>query len=327
MSVEKEGSSPEINHQFMIQYLLGELPPAWQEQFEERFFTDQESFAQLKRVEDQLVDDYVSDVLSDEQRKCFESYYLNSDRRRQKLKFAQALKRSLSEVTPISETRTSPSFWHSLQMAWQTPALWYSFAALMGLAFLVGGCLLWALFKLEKQRQQLEEDRAAFTKSVSENASQHSVPAESPTVTQKSFPSGSSSPTQSPLPKQIYSDSSAKTILSLALDPGTFRDNEVIAETRTLTITPQAKFIHLQLVLKGKEIYSDYRAVLETASGQMILTRSGLHPVKAGLNDFIVLTFPAQALPAEDYILTLSGKQDKEFEELEDYQFRIVKRH
>lgn len=67
MSVETGSSLPELNEEIMIQYLLEELPPAWQDHFEEQFFTDQKSFERLKLVEDQLVDDYVSQVLPEPQ--------------------------------------------------------------------------------------------------------------------------------------------------------------------------------------------------------------------------------------------------------------------
>lgn len=316
MSTDKESSCPEINHQTMIQYLLGELPPAWQVQFEERFFSDQECFEQLKLVEDRLVDDYVSHALSAEQRQRFESHYLNSDRRREKLKFAQTLKQALTELKSTTEKQSGSSFWQSLKIAWQMPLVRYSGAGLAILLLAISGWLIKSALQGQNQ-QQSEEDRTASAK-----ASQPPRQGTTPEFTPQTAPTLPSSPS----PRLPDTASQATAILALVLTPGTLRDDHATA-ARTLAVSPQTKLIHLKLTLKDTASFSAYRVTIETASGQKVLTQSGLHSVKTGTGNFIVLEIPARTLPANDYLITVSGRQSSNpYEEVDDYQFRIVKR-
>lgn len=325
MSVEKDDSLPELNRHTMIQYLLGELPPAWQEHFEEQFFTDKEHFAQLKLVEDQLVDDYVSQTLPESQRTRFETHYLNSDRRHQKLKFAQTLKQTLAEFVPASENQNQPSVWQSWKLAWQIPAIRYSFAAITIVVLVMGGWFMRTAFQLQKQRQQLEEERAALAQASATKATELFAQEEASQVAPQPSSTPFSSPSTSPSPTPSKSKDSANTILSLVLNPGTFRNEEATA-TRTLIVIPQTRWLHLKLPLNGQATYSAYRVVIETASGQTVWTRNDVHLGKTGPNNFIPLEIPAHSLPANDYLLTLSGKKENEWEDLEDYQFRVVKR-
>ncbi|HYE74267.1 MAG TPA: hypothetical protein VEF04_13095 [Blastocatellia bacterium] len=298
----------------MFQYLLGELPPAWQAQFEERFFSDQECFEQLKLVEDRLVDDYVSHALSAEQRKRFESHYLNSDRRREKLKFAQTLKQALTELKSTTETRSTSSSWQSLKMAWQIPLVRYSGAGLAIIVLIISGWLIKSALKV--QNQLSEEGRTA-----SANASQPSRQATAPEFTPQTSPALPPSPS----PKLPETASQANATLAIVLSPGTLRDDQATA--RTLSVSPRTKLIHLKLTLKDTENFSAYRVTIETASGQKVLTQSGLHSVKTGNDNFIVLEIPVRTLPANDYLITVSGRQNNNpYEEVDDYQFRIVKR-
>jgi hypothetical protein len=48
--------------------------------------------------------------------------------------------------------------------------------------------------------------------------------------------------------------------------------------------------------------------------------------VQIGRERFLLVDLATKALPANDYLLTLLGKSGREYEEVEDYQFRVVKR-
>jgi hypothetical protein len=72
-------------------YLLGSLPEAETEQFDELSFTDDEFVTRLQAVEDDLIDAYWQGELSPSEAEQFQAYYLASPRRREKVQFAHAL--------------------------------------------------------------------------------------------------------------------------------------------------------------------------------------------------------------------------------------------
>src|SRR5262245_19813912 len=85
--------------------LLGELTEAEQEALEQQLLTDNELFEQLPMIEDEVIDDYLSDELSASEREGFENRFLAAPERRRKLSFALSLRRY---VTAQGETTPSP---------------------------------------------------------------------------------------------------------------------------------------------------------------------------------------------------------------------------
>ncbi|MBK9315804.1 MAG: hypothetical protein IPM55_16395 [Acidobacteria bacterium] len=128
MSGQDNDMPTRISERMMIQYLLGELPEAWQARFEELFFTDSEIFTQLQIVEERLIDDYVRGQLLSEQREGFETRYLISERRQQKVAFARTLIQAVAELP--SPTNHGTKYQH------QTPLPWRERPAALRLAFL-----------------------------------------------------------------------------------------------------------------------------------------------------------------------------------------------
>src|SRR6267143_641182 len=79
------------NESLIINYLLGVLPEAELERFEQRYLEDETLFEELQEIEDELIDDYVGGALTAEQQAQFEQYFLRSPQRREKLEFARAM--------------------------------------------------------------------------------------------------------------------------------------------------------------------------------------------------------------------------------------------
>lgn len=84
----------------IIAYLLEELRPEEAEQFEEACFAEEAWPAQLRLVEDELIDDYLCDNLPPEQRRRFVNHYLTTAARRQRVRVAAALLRHASVEIP-----------------------------------------------------------------------------------------------------------------------------------------------------------------------------------------------------------------------------------
>lgn len=80
------------------QYLLGRLPLEERPPLEERLLTDGEFFEELLIAEDELVDDYLSGEQSEAEREGFETYFCVAPERRQKVRFARALKKYVNNT-------------------------------------------------------------------------------------------------------------------------------------------------------------------------------------------------------------------------------------
>jgi len=72
-------------------YLLGQLGPNEQARVEEQYFNDDECFAQLLQAEDQLIEDYLQNSLSASDKLRFETSYLDTMRKIQRLNFSMVL--------------------------------------------------------------------------------------------------------------------------------------------------------------------------------------------------------------------------------------------
>jgi len=74
-----------------MQYLLGQAGPEESSSFEERLITEKDFYDELTIAEDELIDQYLDDDLTSLEREQFESHFLSSPERRQKVRFGSAL--------------------------------------------------------------------------------------------------------------------------------------------------------------------------------------------------------------------------------------------
>lgn len=81
----------------MRRYLLGELSDQERDRLDECYFSDDEQYELLSVLEDELIHDYVSGALSDEESKRFEAHNLRSPRIVRKAQLAEALIRATSK--------------------------------------------------------------------------------------------------------------------------------------------------------------------------------------------------------------------------------------
>ena len=82
----------------MVKYFLGGLPPEMERQFEERYFADDRLFDQLQAIKEGLIDDYLHNNLSEENRKLFEQNFLAAPAHRRQVEFARSLLNSLPKL-------------------------------------------------------------------------------------------------------------------------------------------------------------------------------------------------------------------------------------
>ena len=128
-------------------YLLGRMPEEELAALDELLVTDGQFYEELLIVEDELIDEYLSNELSPDERKSFETYFLLTPQRREQLHFANTFhnylisKESESESDHSAEEFQTHSAdvpkpppkkaWYSSFLPIKNPALAYSFMAAM----------------------------------------------------------------------------------------------------------------------------------------------------------------------------------------------------
>src|ERR1700756_5609909 len=131
--------SHNIDDARLTQYLLGVLPAEEAERMDELSVTDDEFSWRLREVENNLVDAYVHSELSGETLKQFKACYLSSEKRRQKIAFAEGLLQFRSNAAMAKQragrAAASESFFSRL----------FSFPR-MGAPFAVAACLMLLIF-------------------------------------------------------------------------------------------------------------------------------------------------------------------------------------
>ncbi|HVG34293.1 MAG TPA: CHAT domain-containing protein [Pyrinomonadaceae bacterium] len=134
------------NQKHIKHYLLGELSQEDQQrQFEEKLLTDDLLFEELLIAEDDLIDNYLSRRLTEKEKENFENYFLSTDERQRKLRFARALKKYVSIETTKATVKGSvspPQRLSSIKSFFTSP-VWVAVSVLIVLALGLG---VWRAF-------------------------------------------------------------------------------------------------------------------------------------------------------------------------------------
>lgn len=135
----------------ITEYLLGGLTEAEEEQFELRLLTDPEFAEEYDIVINEVVDDYVAGKFEGEELKQVEEYFFKSPERKNKLRFALALKQRTSElpssldrkrIVDVDDDRSGPApvpWWHPQAFKSYRPYLAIAATVLL----VIGGYYIW----------------------------------------------------------------------------------------------------------------------------------------------------------------------------------------
>lgn len=156
-----------IDRESVKRYLLGELTQEEQlASVEERLLTDDNFFEEFELVKDDLIDQYVTQQLTPEDRRRFEQYFLTTPERRKDVRHAQALaryaKKSLEEAQQSEAKKYLRNDRPRGLWAWLWPAPSLRFAA--SLILIVGvGLFVWRVFIYRSDLQEgLQALRTAY---------------------------------------------------------------------------------------------------------------------------------------------------------------------
>lgn len=151
--------NPTPDKQEIRSYLLGALHDDRKTPLEEKILSEPDDFDELAIAEEELIDQYVGDGLSELERQQFETHFLITPARQKNLRFAQLLKRYVNTHTapaPLENSaaaaiphveKTAPakkSFTFSLLPAGGRPVMVFCIA---GVALLGITLLTWTVFR------------------------------------------------------------------------------------------------------------------------------------------------------------------------------------
>lgn len=320
----------------LVHYVLGLLPDDEAEGLDQASIADDEVAAVLRRVEDDLVDAYVSGTLDRETRNQFEARYLASPRRREKVKFA---KRFMSAVdrAAVTTTRCGTAEDHSarvrvfpghLQGARTTPGRRrISWPLLVTAASLVLVCGV--VFKLQRRENMRPAGR--------EQAAQEHHP--SPSTRQLGgarAANGKATPepelTRNHLVGQeqpAHGGGSTRTrTLSLVqatvlvLAPQT----RSIGSLPTVDIESASDPVGFELQLESRD-YSRYRATLKDAGTNDVVWRSAELDSRSAPTPAVSVAVPARVLTSPHYSFEVAGLDDAKRETtVSSYAFHVDRR-
>ena len=297
----------------IARYLLGELPEEQQIEIEDRAFRDKEYLATITAVENDLIDEYARQELSETERRKFEARFLVSAERRNRVAFAKALAKVAAEETvpQTREVKSTTVSWRDTFEAFirgLNPVARVAFAAVVLLVALGGAWLITETLRLRSQvtrlqaenqsrgnelQQQVENERRRnedLAARLNQEKQQREQSEES--LRQMSETSDAANPSPQPV------------IASLMLLPGVSRGG---GEKPKLVLPENARVVRLQIGIDAEEPYKTFAAELRTVAGREIWTRDNLIARERRGGKAVGLTLPAVALKPGEYELRLSG--------------------
>jgi len=296
------------DNQLLIEYLLGSLPDAETERLDELSFTDDDFVDALQSVENEMVDAYVRDELDPSVRARFESFYLSSPIRREKVSTARSLLKT-AQLGAVAEAYDRRSWWKEV-LALPRPV---GFAAAAATILLLAG-LSWLVVRdraSKAERAALDQRIVQLQAEVAkQQASFEEKQREIDDLRGKLAGVDQRAALEEP------------NVLPVVLEPQT----RGIGSVRNVAIPRQSDFVTFQLELESGD-EPNYQATLRSLPARQILwSRSGLRAQRRDSMNVLVITVRASLLSSQNYILELSdARQGAAADVITTYVFKAVK--
>lgn len=328
------------DEELLVRYLLGDLPEETQAEIEDRAFQDREYLQEILAAESDLIDEYVRGGLSDSRRRLFDSRFLASAERRQKVEFAKALANVLSE-TAVAEKESVPvaaraqvSGWNSFAafLRGLSPVIRFS---LVAAALLIVASSLWMIIETVRLRSQITELQAQ-----QQTQQRDQVALKGQLADEQARSEGLSSQLQNERGQREISEELIRelerereasatrpiqpAVLSLVLMPGIARGGRAHPK---LDVPQSARLVRVQVGIEPEDEYKSFSVEIRSPKGEIILNQNGLPARTMRAGRAIVLNLPAKPLGAGQYELALKGITDGgKTEDVGYYYFDVVKK-
>ena len=301
-------------------YLLGSLRQDQTERLDELSIVDGDFAARLDAVENDLVDAYVRGKLSGDTLQKFRVRYLSSDKRREKVRFAESLYlfegKHFTKATANGELALGPGLWTSFAFPrWIAAG---ALAMLLAISFLFVNNLQLrnrmsranadreALLQRERDLQaKLDQVHASDAKVATELAQVQKSLAELEQASSNRNPRSSFAPLG---------------VAAFALSP----QLRGASQMPQLSLPPGTTRVDFRLDLESND-YPQYQVALKSLRADQIVWQSGkLKAETKGQRSAVLVSMPAGLLKPETYQLEITGSPSSgEHEFVNSYVFRI----
>jgi hypothetical protein len=312
-----------------MRYLLGDLSEDEKTRMEQAFFADNAKFEELELAEEDLIDAYVRDSLSPEERRQFQRRLLGSPRLVERVNFARVLAKKVDssiEAEPVvSPPEPKPKRWW-VGFFTQQPAFGSAFATAVVLLLFGGAILLYGWLQLRSQSAQLASERATLQqrkdeldKQTSEQRSQvEQLRAElQRTQTQQAEDQRRIKELELAQNTKVPDRTTTGTILSFILTTTALRSG---SSDNQFKIDAHTSNVELTLPLETNE-YSSYNVTIKNVDKGVPIQRSGLKPQRAKSGQQLVFRIPARP---GDYTIEVSGRSPSgNLEPVSNFGFRL----
>ncbi|HSE30204.1 MAG TPA: hypothetical protein VLA93_01375 [Pyrinomonadaceae bacterium] len=302
------------NRQLLKDYLFSALSAEETERLDGLSFTDDRFVQELRAVEDDLVDAYVREELEARLRTQFETRYLSSPLRQEKVAFAKALHHyELEDQKPVAQRRDQPWALRTFFPRFLTNRGWqWTFAAVLLVLIGLSG---WLIFQKRRVNQVPQNELARNDAEKDRLASPNPSHELQPQLTKPSAETNSEE-------KKKPEPGAAVEIASITLAPQVRSETAVPA----VSVKSATGYVAVRLDLEPNE-YSTYRVELLRQSTREVLWRANnLSSRKHDGDQTVNVRLPAGLLGSESYVLRVSGLSKTGGSELiSDYRFRVVK--
>lgn len=324
---------------FIVRYLLGDLSEQEQVEVENRAFSDADYLQNILAVEADLIDEYARGGLYQDERRQFETRFLASSERRQKVDFAKALARVTGEsVATETIRRPAPAVtakWRHSFIALvrgASPAVRFSFAA-ASVVFVIGIALLVAqtvklrgeIAQLQAERQEQQRNRQTLEQQFADERARNQELASGFQREQQQRERNEELIRELEHRRDESEDKpSQPTVLSFVLLPGVSRSGGALEQ---LTVPRAARLVEFQIGIERGDEYKSFGVELLTEGGQHLWSQKDLSPRSRRAGRVVVLNLPARLLGAGKYELSLKGVTDeRKTEDVGFYYFEVLKK-
>jgi outer membrane biosynthesis protein TonB len=341
------------NKKNAVQYLFGELAESELDSFEERLFTDEDFSLFLDDVENDLIDGYIRGELEFEEKRNFETKYLISESRRERVNLGRTLNTEVFEnekKTVISLAEKTP-FGQFIKDFFRMPNL----ALTGGLAAIILLVLIGGIFLITQQGGNQEivgannsnimenptpiqedptpeispkpeenpsEDNQTNTNNSSEiNKNDSDTNTKSTSTPQKaSSNKPEKKPTPKPVNKQRKTVPQPPRVFAVSLLPP-LRSSQ----TPVLNIPASAQTVRIQLFDNFGQKYEKFIIELNGGSGNIIWSQE-VKASKKRPQKSIMINVPNSQFKSGNYEIAVSGvTKEGSVEEINFYNFVVKK--
>jgi hypothetical protein len=309
-----------VTEQQIKSYLLGELSEEEAERLEESLFTDDEVFSEVQAAEMSLVDEYVRNELSHEARTRFETQYLVTAERRQKVSEARLFHDELNAIRPMPEISQEKAGWFERAFgSWRFPAMQYASAALVLVLAISTG---WLFYDGWKTRNELAMTRNSLVNSqtaLNEQLAEKENELKEKLAEQRGNDSESLSALQTEVenlrrqledvkrksPNTNTSFPQSPTIATILLPVA----RGGMTPITTVTITKDTKVLNVKIPVAADD--GDSFEVLVKHDGNLVL-KASIETTESSEGKILALALPSRAISTGKYDVVLKSNKGTE---------------